>query len=284
MPEYHLTRNPTKEKMKIIEKSIIGKKNQQECEDGIAINDNFIAVIDGSTSKTPVTINPGMRNGKYCMELIKQYVGSIPKDIDVYEFCSGITEIIRLEYIKRHIDIQRLQTNPTERLTASAIVYSAYRQQIWMIGDCQCIADNTFYDNPKPQESTLADKRAEYLQNAINDGMSIDEIQIEDPGRRYILQELIESCKEQNNTYAVIDGFDIPQNKIKKIDIKNPNTEIVLASDGYPVLRATLKDSEDELNKQLLNDPLCIHTFKATKGLIKGNQSFDDRSYIRFKG
>ena len=38
--------------MKIIESSIIGKKSPAACEDGMVVTDDFIAVIDGSTSKT----------------------------------------------------------------------------------------------------------------------------------------------------------------------------------------------------------------------------------------
>ena len=39
--------------MKIIESKIVGKKSQEACEDGMVVTDDFIAVIDGSTSKTP---------------------------------------------------------------------------------------------------------------------------------------------------------------------------------------------------------------------------------------
>ena len=39
--------------MDIIESSIIGKKSPEACEDGMVVTDDFIAVIDGSTSKTP---------------------------------------------------------------------------------------------------------------------------------------------------------------------------------------------------------------------------------------
>ena len=51
--------------MKIIESSIIGKKSQEACEDGMVVTDDFIAVIDGSTSKTPKHLNPDMKNGRY---------------------------------------------------------------------------------------------------------------------------------------------------------------------------------------------------------------------------
>ena len=38
--------------MKIIEQFIEGKRSQKECEDGIVVTPDFIAVIDGSTSKS----------------------------------------------------------------------------------------------------------------------------------------------------------------------------------------------------------------------------------------
>ncbi len=62
-----------------------------------------------------------------------------------------------------------------------------------------------------------------------------------------------------------------------------PDAEIVLASDGYPKLKSTLKESEEELAKIIEIDPLCYKTYFSTKGLKKGNFSFDDRTYIRFK-
>ena len=60
--------------MKIIESSIIGKKSPEACEDGMVVTDNFIAVIDGSTSKTPKHLNPDMKNGRYAMMLISEYI------------------------------------------------------------------------------------------------------------------------------------------------------------------------------------------------------------------
>ena len=55
----------------------------------------------------------------------------------------------------------------------------------------------------------------------------------------------------------------------------------VLASDGYPFLHPTLKESEAALARQLADDPQNISSFVATKGLVEGNNSFDDRAYIR---
>ena len=51
--------------MRIIEQKLVGKHTQETCEDGIVVTDNFIAVIDGSTSKTKIQLNSGMKNGRY---------------------------------------------------------------------------------------------------------------------------------------------------------------------------------------------------------------------------
>lgn len=81
--------------MKIIESSIIGKKSPEACEDGMVVTDDFIAVIDGSTSKTPKLLNPDMKNGRYAMMLISEYIREeLKTDASVDEFCQGVTAYI----------------------------------------------------------------------------------------------------------------------------------------------------------------------------------------------
>ena len=81
--------------MKIIESSIIGKKSPEACEDGMVVTDDFIAVIDGSTSKTPKHLNPDMKNGKYAMMLISEYIREeLKADASVDDFCQGVTAYI----------------------------------------------------------------------------------------------------------------------------------------------------------------------------------------------
>lgn len=260
----------------------MGKKSRQECEDGLVVNDNFIAVIDGSTSKTSVRINPEMSNGRYCMELISRYINSMPAGIVMDDFCTNVTSVIRQEYLSHKFSLDYLKDHPVERLTASAAIFSRHSMQVWLVGDCQCIVDGNYYDNPKPQEQRLACKRSEYLKKALDNGLTVESARTTDPGRNYILEELKECCKQQNIDYPVIDGFDIPTTKVKVIDIRDARSDIILASDGYPFLKSTLEDSEAALARQLTDDPLCINTFKATKALMNGNTSFDDRCYIRF--
>lgn len=288
--------------MKIIESSIIGKKSQEACEDGMVVTDDFIAVIDGSTSKTPKHLNPDMKNGRYAMMLISEYIREeLKADASVDEFCQGVTAYIYNKVYEKLGVEERLKEHPEERLTASAILYSRTRNEVWMVGDCQAIIDGKLYKNGKPYEEKIARKRVELIAQGLSPAEA----------RKQIEPLLIEAMLSgQNQTYTVIDGFPVYREGVKVVSVSDSSSvqdsvpasdsvpcsdsasasdtipssssEIVLASDGYPFLKPTLAASEAALAEQIANDPQNIHSFIATKGIVEGNKSFDDRTYIRF--
>ena len=280
--------------MKIIESKIVGKKSQEACEDGMVVTDDFIAVIDGSTSKTPKHLNPDMKNGRYAMLLISEYIREqLKADASVDDFCQGVTEYIYNKVYQPLGVAERLAQHPEERLTASAILYSRARKEVWMVGDCQAIIGGKLYENGKPYEEKIAQKRVEL----ILQGMSPAE------ARKQIEPLLVRAMLEgQNKTYTVIDGFPIYREGVRVVPLKMKQAsndietyleehskpisspyEVVLASDGYPFLKPTLAESEEALAKQIANDPQNIKTFIATKGIVEGNKSFDDRTYVRIE-
>ena len=288
--------------MKIIESSIIGKKRPEACEDGMVVTDDFIAVIDGSTSKTPKHLNPDMKNGRYAMMLISEYIREeLKTDASVDEFCQGVTAYIYNKVYEKLGMEERLKEHPEERLTASAILYSRTRNEVWMVGDCQAIIDGKLYENGKPYEEKIARKRVELIAQGLSPAEA----------RKQIEPLLIKAMLSgQNLTYTVIDGFPIYREGVKVVSVSDScsvqdsvpasdsvpcsdsvsasgtisvsSSEIVLASDGYPFLKPTLAASEAALAEQIANDPQNIHSFIATKGIVEGNKSFDDRTYIRF--
>ena len=263
--------------MKVIESSIIGKKSPEACEDGMVVTDDFIAVIDGSTSKTPKHLNPDMKNGRYAMMLISEYIREeLKADASVDDFCQGVTAYIYNKVYEKLGVEERLKEHPEERLTASAILYSRTRNEVWMVGDCQAIIAGKLYENGKPYEQEIARKRVELIEQGLSPAEA----------RKQIEPLLIEAMLSgQNQTYTVIDGFPIYREGVKVVALKtkpvsSPN-EVVLASDGYPFLKPSLAASEAALAEQIANDPQNIHSFIATKGIVEGNKSFDDRTYIR---
>lgn len=288
--------------MKIIESSIIGKKSPEACEDGMVVTDDFIAVIDGSTSKTPKHLNPDMKNGRYAMMLISEYIWEeLKADASVDDFCQGVTAYIYNKVYEKLGVEERLKEHPEERLTASAILYSRTRNEVWMVGDCQAIIDGKLYENGKPYEQEIARKRVELIEQGLSPAEA----------RKQIEPLLIKAMLSgQNQTYTVIDGFPIYREGVKVVSVSasssvqdsvpasdsvpcsdsasasdtipSSSSEIVLASDGYPFLKPTLAASEVALAEQIANDPQNIRFFIATKGIVEGNKSFDDRTYIRF--
>ena len=289
--------------MKIIESSIIGKKSQEACEDGMVVTDDFIAVIDGSTSKTPKHLNPDMKNGRYAMMLISEYIREeLKADASVDDFCQGVTAYIYNKVYEKLGVEEQLKEHPEERITASAILYSRTRNEVWMVGDCQAIIDGKLYENGKPYEQEIARKRVELIEQGLSPAEA----------RKQIEPLLIKAMLSgQNQTYTVIDGFPIYREGVKVVSVSDSSSvqdsvpasdfvpcsgsasasgtisvsssEIVLASDGYPFLEPTLAASEAALAEQIANDPQNIHSFIATKGIVEGNKSFDDRTYIRHK-
>lgn len=288
--------------MKIIESSIIGKKSPEACEDGMVVTDDFIAVIDGSTSKTPKHLYPDMKNGRYAMMLISEYIWEeLKADASVDDFCQGVTAYIYNKVYEKLGVEERLKEHPEERLTASAILYSRTRNEVWMVGDCQAIIDGKLYENGKPYEQEIARKRVELIEQGLSPAEA----------RKQIEPLLIKAMLSgQNQTYTVIDGFPIYREGVKVVSVSasssvqdsvpasdsvpcsdsasasdtipSSSSEIVLASDGYPFLKPTLAASEAALAEQIANDPQNIRSFIATKGIVEGNKSFDDRTYIRF--
>lgn len=288
--------------MKIIESSIIGKKSPEACEDGMVVTDDFIAVIDGSTSKTPKHLNPDMKNGRYAMMLISEYIWEeLKADASVDDFCQGVTAYIYNKVYEKLGVEERLKEHPEERFTASAILYSRTRNEVWMVGDCQAIIDGKLYENGKPYEQEIARKRVELIEQGLSPAEA----------RKQIEPLLIKAMLSgQNQTYTVIDGFPIYREGVKVVSVSvsssvqdsvpasdsvpcsdsasasdtipSSSSEIVLASDGYPFLKPTLAASEAALAEQIANDPQNIRSFIATKGIVEGSKSFDDRTYIRF--
>ena len=274
----------------------------------MVVTDNFIAVIDGSTSKTPKHLNPDMKNGRYAMMLISEYIQEeLKADASVDEFCQGVTAYIYNKVYEKLGVEEWLKEHPEERLTASAILYSRTRNEVWMVGDCQAIIDGKLYENGKPYEEKIARKRVELIEQGLSPAEA----------RKQIEPLLIKAMLSgQNQTYTVIDGFPIYREGVKVVSVSDSSSvqgsvsssdsssvqdpvscsgsasasdtipssssEIVLASDGYPFLKPTLAASEAALAEQIANDPQNIHSFIATKGIVEGNKSFDDRTYIRF--
>ena len=338
-----------------------GKHNDESVdEDGIFIGERHIAVIDGVTSKSVLSLwqpTPGVVAKNTVMHALataeERFVGraSIDREGPAAErrpmagedsvaegrFMVGENSIVGknsmskkasaaehasasgkaayeswpMRRLQRHIDgMLRAQytTNPKadadffrihpiERLQANAVGYSAEFREIWLFGDCQAMVNGRRIETVKEvdlllsamrsfvwqarEEGDMANRR--FAKSAESDETAATKS--DDPGRDAIMPFLrMQSAftnKRGKYGYFVFDGFTDAEYPIRSIRV-TPGDEVVLASDGYPILERTLARSEAQLARLKADDPHLIDIYPSTKGFTPGLDSFDDRAYIRF--
>lgn len=281
--EYHL---PQTDNFVVEECFLKGKKSPSSNEDGIIITSDFAAIIDGATAKSNFEMN-GKKTGRLAMELALEAIRKFPKDIDAKEAITRITNEIYNFYVEHHL-LDDLKAQPGKRFTANGVIYSYARNEVWQVGDCQCIIGNLYSSNEKEIDGIMANARSAFNEVALANGMAtMQSLAEHDLGRDFIApflsqQAILQNNPDKNQRYAfpVFDGFPVNMEQVNIFPVGKVK-EIILSSDGYPRLFSTLKESECYLMNILKNDPLCMRQYKSTKGIKNGNCSFDDRAYLR---
>lgn len=265
--------------MKEIEHFLKGKsKEAGNCEDALFIGNDFVAAIDGVTTKGNTRWD-GVTSGRYASLLLQSELAAIPRDIQAYELFERLSVKLDEEYKKRFSE--RL---PLEYARAAIIVYSDFYRQIWSYGDCQCMVNGITHTHNKRIDDMNAMLRAFVSQERIRNGESVTLPGGEDAGRAAILPFLKQQYLFENENsyfgYPILNGEQVNGNLIVKYQLQEGD-EFILASDGYPKLFATLKQSENYLQQMLKEDPQCIWENLSTKGCMQGNLSYDDRCFVR---
>ncbi|WP_241519610.1 hypothetical protein [Bifidobacterium callitrichidarum] len=207
-------------------------------------------------------------------------------------------------------DYAVFEREPVERLQANAVVYSVRHHEAWLFGDCQIMVNGVQIPTIKRVDELLGELRA-FITLALREQNGQDRASSGapsdvpangspysrpdspsdfppdsgDPARDMILPFLRLQSQFANKRgpygYFVFDGFTDPTYPIRTVPI-HPGDEVVLASDGYPLLKPTLDESEAELQRLKRDDPALIGEYRSTKGFTPGLDSFDDRTYLRF--
>jgi hypothetical protein len=277
-----------------IEEQFLASKtgNEADCEDAIYIGPYFVAVIDGATSRTERRWD-GKTGGRIAAEILKATFDQLPYDAHPYQARAIFTKAIRDLYEQYGVaDIVR--ADPTQRAVASFVAVSLWHQEVWFIGDCQCLMGSspvplTPITNVKEVDEIVANARSLFLEGELARGKTIAELLQHDTSRDFVLPLMTRQMYFQNDPrtgqywYPVIDGFDVPFEAMDTYKFTELVEIVVLASDGYPYLKNSLAASEQALQTLLRDDPLLFRQYKATKGLAAGQVSFDDRAYVKIR-
>ena len=220
------------------------------------------------------------------MELVIKAISKLPEGICMSDAIANISAAIYSFYKENNL-LADLKNKPNLRFTASAVIYSRALNEIWQIGDCRFLVGSTYSTNEKEIDEIMAKARAAFNETAIINGeITLESLKDHDPGRDFIMpfltrQALLQNCPYKNQfSFAVFDGFTIDPKKVIVFPVGKAK-EFILSSDGYPQTFNTLEKSEQYLHAIMQKDPNCIREYKCTKGLKKGNRSFDDRAYLK---
>ena len=258
--------------MEIIEDFVQGKKAINiENEDLLLTTYDFIAVVDGVSAKNG-RLFEGVTGGRKAADKVCETIVLLDKNATAKEAVEKITQAIAELYE---------ENEPKGDAAAGAIIFSKARNEIWSVGDCQCLINGKLFSHEKEIDRINSDIRAVVLEMAKREALLKNDV-----GREFIMPILKKQHIFANSTgrfsYGIFNGTPVPDEHIIIHKVKEGD-EIVLASDGYPYLKETLPESEMLLKEELKNNPLCDGDYRSTKGKAEDNVSFDDRTYIRFK-
>lgn len=258
-----------------------GKKSAQTCEDGHVFSEHYAAVVDGVTSKSEKLFS-GKTPGRIGMEVVCREIPRLAEDMTVEQAVCQLTLALRSE---RERMAQEHEVTLLEYPRACAAIYSRARREIWLIGDCQCCINGKVYTNTKKIDDVLMHLRGFVLECERLAGKPEEELRQDDPGRQAILpflkKQLLFENREGALGYPVLNGETVMAEQLVVIPVP-ADSRVILATDGYPVLKETLEESEAALEALLERDPFCCYENLQTKGIQRGNVSFDDRCYLQF--
>ncbi len=240
-------------------------------EDAFVVTGDFVAVFDGETNKgAPVLPSPGWQ----AAQALVCAVEDLPRSSDP-------------SVVVKHLQAAVASVGDGKSVAAVGVVLDVCSRRLIRVGDVAVGIFGQFHYRHKLVDEVAAAARAALLQSCLQNGHQLKELLADDPGRKMILP-LLQASKSWRNQedsvygFASLDGGTTPDALIDVFDIPR-DTEVIMATDGYIDARSTLRESEELLARLLETDPLRIGTPPGTKGVLPGNDSFDDRTYVRVK-
>lgn len=263
--------------VRLIESFVQGKAGDPVlCEDLIIQTSHYYAVIDGVTSKSDRLFN-GRKGGRYAAECVAQTIVLLNGRETAEEAFAKIDRALK--------SINADARDVSERVQACAVIYSNTRKEIWNYGDCSLMINGEAVYHTKKVDTLLAGLRAFVIGAYLEKGGDPQALYENDVGRAAILPFLKEQSLFSNTDgefgYPVLDGSGIRAEYLRIYPVKQGDC-VILASDGYPKLFATLEESEAYLQEILKKDPLAFRENPQTKMIAKDALSYDDRAYLSF--
>lgn len=253
----------------------------QSGDDVLHLTPHFAAVIDGAGSWSGRL--DGLTPGRFAALAVARGLDALPRAATLPEAAAFLSHALAQELTAATLEGHLLRPP-----TCVAAIYSAARREIWLVGDCQALLEGKHHQTNLPTDERAAAFRQALLRALLLAGQTAPELQASDPSWP-LLRPLFEAAPAYQNHptdplgYGAFDGQPIPERHLQVIPVPQGVQEIVLASDGYPVLRPTLEQSEAALWELAQTDPLMIGAYAGCRAFPSVTDSFDDRTYLRLR-
>lgn len=255
------------------------KGASEKNEDRLVLTENFVAVIDGATSSHPIR---GRSGGLVAAEAVAEAIAALPADSSARALVDAATAVLAAR-------LGAWSGAMGARPSASVVVWSAARNEIWRVGDCHFRIDGQAFSGEK-----RVDRLAYAFRRAVVRGrLALGATTLEGERSVAVLKQPFMDLVEVQHAFAnldsddplaygIIDGSPVPDRFIETRAAAGA-TEIVLCSDGFPQPYATLDEGLAELARLKIEDPLLIAASWGSRPFPPDADYFDDTTYVRFR-
>lgn len=265
----------------VVESNCLAKTPNTLGDDLVVVTKQFAAVIDGASSWSGLL--DGKSPGRFAAEAIADALHALPAQATLPEAAQILSE-----RLARALSMAESEGTLLRPATCVAAIYSATRREVWLVGDCQALVGGQHYQHELVVDVRVASLRQAFLRAQLLKGVSAQELQVNDPTWPMLKPLLEVASAFQNHPldplgYSAFDGQEIPAQHLHIIAVPPEVSEVILASDGYPVLHSSLDATEAALQELRKNDPLMIDIKLGNRPFPTHKGSFDDRSYLKLQ-
>jgi hypothetical protein len=231
----------------LMQNSLKGKNNIAACEIGFLVTEDYVVMIDGVGTPSPMVFN-GNKGGRYFMDLIKESIYTLEPNLNHIQFLDKINAFIVQDY-KKNGWYESLLKDKNLRPMACVLVYSKYFHQLWFYGGCKALVAGEQIENPKFIDEVMANVQKLLLETKSLVGHPLDKVTEEYKEREFV-EPLLEKQREFLHAtdnpfgFSMVDGFDFIENSLKIVKLPKGLEFLVLSTDGYNTLKNNFEETE----------------------------------------
>lgn len=265
----------------VFEQFVESKTDGRACEDLIVVNDAFAALIDGASDATGAVFAE-KSGGRFAAEVIAESIRDLAAIATARMFADNLTSALVAAVAETHGKLAADSRWPA----ASVVCVSAHRREVWRIGDCTARVAGVLHAPNKRVDDAAYGFRAAINAAMLQTGSTLADVIETDPG--YVAtRALLDIQQHLSNKlgpwgFGCVNGTPVPDEYLEVFPLATQPTEVILASDGYPVVHSTLGESEETLANLMSEDPASIdQLWVMGKPTRPGANAPDDRAYLR---